>query len=203
MRLMRSHIALTVSLMTIGCGAPMPLSPRMSFFVTSTGLGDGGNLGGIAGADAHCQQLAASVGSARTWHAYLSTPGPPPVNARERIGAGPWFNAAGTQIAANVEQLHRDGHLLTRDTLLTEEGERVPSLTHDMLTGSTDNGYLVPSATCQAWASNGPGGARVGHADRRAGAEESWNSAHTTSGCSAKALHTALGAGLFYCFAID
>lgn len=207
-RIVRGHIALTVSLLTIGCGAPEPPSPQMSFFVTSKGLGDGGNLGGIAGADAHCQQLAAAVGSSRTWHAYLSAPGAPPINARERIGTGPWFNAAGTHIAASVDELHRGDQTLTRETLLTERGKKVSPLTHDMLTGSTEDGHLVPGArdaTCHAWTSNDGGGARVGHHDRRVSVEgsRSWNSAHTTDGCSAKALDAALGAGLFYCFAID
>ena len=207
-RLIRSHIALTVSLLTIGCGAPGPPSPQMTFFVTSKGLGDGGNLGGIAGADAHCQQLAAAVGSSRMWHAYLSAPGAPPVNARERIGTGPWFNVAGTQISANVDELHRDDHTLTNETLLTEQGKKVPPLTHDMLTGSTEDGHLVlgaRDATCHAWTSNDGGGARVGHHDRSVSVEgsRSWNSAHTTGGCSAKALDAALGSGLFYCFAID
>lgn len=202
----RLQTALTVSLLAIGCGGPKPRSPQMSFFVTSKGLGDGGNLGGIAGADAHCQQLAVAAGSSRTWRAYLSAPATPPIHARDRIGSGPWFNAAGTQIAANVDALHRDGNRLTRDTALTELGEKVPNVRHDMLTGSTEDGHLMPGArdaTCHGWTSNSTGSARVGHSDRRVNVRESWNSAHDTDGCSAKALDAKLGAGLFYCFAID
>lgn len=203
----RRYIAVTVFLLSIGCGAT-PTSPQMSFFVTSQGLGRGGDLGGIAGADTHCQQLAAAVGSHRTWHAYLSAPGSSPVNARERIGSGPWFNAVGTQIAANIDDLHRNNGALTRETLVTEQGKKVAAMTHDMLTGSTEDGRLMTGArdsTCHAWTSRDTGGARVGHSDRAVSVEESrsWNSAHTTDGCSAKALDTALGAGLFYCFAVD
>jgi hypothetical protein len=197
-------IVFAASLLIASCGAPKPPSPQMSFFVTSTGLSDGGNLGGIPGADGHCQRLAAAVGSSRTWRAYLSAPGTPAVNAGERIGHGPWFNAAGIQIAANLAELHGDGAAMTRETLLTEHGSKVPSATHDMLTGSTEDGRLVPSGTCQGWTSNGAGAARVGHSDRVMSIEESrsWSSAHST-GCSAKAMRAELGAGLFYCFAID
>ena len=204
----RRLLTAAISLLTTGCGAPTQPSPNMSIFVTSVGLGDGGNLGGIAGADAHCQRLAAAVGSSRTWHAYLSAPGTSPIHARDRIGRGPWFNAAGVQVAANLEELHHDDQTLSRETLLTEEGRKVPGATHDMLTGSTTDGQLVAGArdaTCDGWTSNSTGGARVGHHDRATSVEglRSWNSAHTTSGCSAKALDAALGAGLFYCFAIE
>ncbi len=148
--------------------------------------------GGIAGADAHCQKLAAAVGSTRTSPAYLSAPGTQPIHARDRIGHGPWFNAAGVQVAANLEGLPHDDQTLSRETLLTEEGRKVPGATHDMLTGSTTDGQSVPGprdATCQFWTSNGTGGARVGHHDRATSVEgsRSWNSAHTTNGCSAKA----------------
>lgn len=204
----RRLVAAGISLLMTGCGVPARPSSNMSIFVTSRGLGDGGNLGGIAGADAHCQSLAAAVGSTRTWHAYLSAPGTRPIHARDRIGSGPWFNAAGVQVAANLEGLHHDDQTLSRDTLLTEEGRKVPGATHDMLTGSTTDGQLVPGlrdATCHGWTGNGTGGARVGHHDRATSVEgsRSWNSAHTTNACSAKTLDAALGAGLFYCFALE
>lgn len=205
---MRRHLAVIILLMSIGCGTPKATSPLMTFFVTSKGLGNGGNLGGLAGADTHCQQLGAAVGSHHTWRAYLSSPGPRPVNARERIGSGPWFNAAGAQIAANLDELHDNGGRLTRETVLTEQGKRVASVTHDMLTGSTEDGHLMTGAqdaTCHGWTSSDAGGARVGHSDRAVSVEESrsWNSAHTVGGCGAKALDNALGAGMFYCFAVD
>lgn len=195
-------------LVATACGGSKRPSPSMSIFVTSTGLRHGGNLGGIAGADAHCQRLAAAAGSFRTWHAYLSAPGTPPIHARDRIGHGPWFNASGVQVAVDLKGLHQDEQALSRETLLTERGQRVPREVHDMLTGSSIDGYLFPGArdaTCHGWTSDSTGGARVGHHDRALSVEgsRSWNSGHTTNGCSPKALGAALGAGLFYCFAID
>jgi hypothetical protein len=197
----RSHVLWAASLVTLACATPQPPSPQMSFFVTSRGLGDGGNLGGIGGADRHCQQLASAVGSSRIWRAYLSAPEPAAVNARDRIGTGPWINAAGIEIAASLDQLHRDNSMLTRETLLTEQRVKVSTQMHDMLTGSTAEGTLMPGArdaTCHGWASHDGGGARVGHHDRAVSIEQSrsWNSAHTTDGCSARALDANLGAGL-------
>jgi hypothetical protein len=193
-------------------------APRqpMSFFVTSVGSGDGGNLGGLAGADAHCQTLAAAVGrGASTWHAYLSqaAAGPlPQVNARDRIGDGPWFNAAGTVIAWNVEDLHEDRNNIRKPTALNEKGEQVNGVgdqpnQHDMLTGSDSTGRLVPGSaaltTCNNWTSNSTGNAMLGHHDRLGGPNASWNSVHSSRGCGQQDLVATGGNGLFYCFAIN
>ena len=200
--------------------APAPPQP-MSFFVTSVGRGDGANLGGLAGADAHCQQLAAAVGAGnKTWHAYLSTNGPggAAVNARDRIGQGPWYNAKGARIAQNVADLHGDtieqarlGNNLSRSTVLTEKGGTINGLgdtpnTHDMLTGSQPDGRAYTDAadhTCQNWTSNSTGTAQLGHFDRTGGGNTSWNSAHGSRGCSPPNLVATGGAGLFYCFAAN
>jgi hypothetical protein len=186
------------------------VSTAMSFFVTSTGRGFGGNLGGLAGADAICLQRAAAVGRGdRLWHAYLSAPsssGTPAVHARDRIGRGPWVNAQGIQIAASVEELHTDGVNLTRDTALTEGGQYVAPTRHDILTGSNPDGTLAISgdATCGGWTSHGEGRAMVGHHNRSGGGRgDSWNSAHLSRGCSQAALRASLGDGLLYCFAAD
>ena len=192
----------------------------MSFFVTSVGVGDGANLGGLAGADAHCQKLAAAVGAGdRTWHAYLSTSasdGKPAVNARDRIGAGPWFNAKGGKVAQGLADLHGDtlelarlGNTLTRVTALTEKGEPVKGVgdnpnQHDMLTGSQADGKAFTDSadhTCKNWTSNGDGVAQLGHHDRTGGPNTSWNSVHPSRGCSQANLVATGGAGLFYCFA--
>jgi hypothetical protein len=190
----------------------------MSFFVTSVGLGDGANLGGLAGADAHCQALATAVGSGNlTWRAYLSTTaagGQGPVNARDRIGTGPWFNATGAVIAWNVAELHgdfeRDRNNVRKPTALNERGEQVSGAgdqpnQHDILTGSDSHGRALigaaPVSTCNNWTSNGEGRAMVGHHDRLGGANASWNAVHLTNGCSQENLVSTGGAGLFYCFA--
>jgi hypothetical protein len=196
-----------------GCdgGASQP-RPAMGFFITSVGLGDGGNLGGIEGADAHCQKLASAVGAGqRTWRAYLSAPataGRPAINARDRIGTGPWFNAKGVAVANSVRGLHADGGALGFPNSVTESGATVPVNIHDMLTGSNPDGTLAsvtPDLTCRGWTSDSVGLAMVGHYDRRGGGErpDSWNSAHRSAGCSAKALDSTGGAGLFYCFAVN
>lgn len=194
----------------------------MTFFVTSVGVGDGANLGGLAGADRHCQQLAAAVGAGNhTWHAYLSTQAmgnQPAVNARDRIGAGPWYNAKGAQIAKDVADLHGDtleqarlGNNLGKQTALTEKGEinngagDTPNR-HDMLTGSQTDGRAYNDGadhTCNGWTSNGAGTAQLGHSDRNGGGNTSWNSAHPSRGCSQDNLVSTGGAGLFYCFAIN
>lgn len=197
---------------------------KMSFFVTSVGVGDGGNLGGLKGADAHCQKLAAAAGfGATTWRAYLSATAQgrePAVNARERIGTGPWYNAKGTLIARTISELHGDtleeAHGSNRIFVLhaiDQKGERVNStgspgpLQHDMLTGSHTDGraYVVADGdrTCRNWTSSKQGAAQVGHHDRTGWPNTSWNSAHATRGCSQEDLVAAGGAGLFYCFAID
>jgi hypothetical protein len=186
------------------------VAPGMSFFVTSTGRGFGGNLGGLAGADAICRQRAAAVGrEERAWRAYLSAPasaGAPAVHARDRIGRGPWVNALGVQIAGNVEELHGASVNLTGETALTEAGSHVAPGRHDILTGSNPDGTLVTSgdATCGGWTSHDDGRAMVGHHNRSGGGRgDSWNSAHLSRGCSQAALRASLGDGLFYCFAAD
>jgi hypothetical protein len=181
----------------------------MSFFVTSVGL-DGGNLGGLEGADAHCQQLAEAAGSSgKTWKAYLSAEG---VNARDRIGAGPWQNVKGQPIALDVANLHSDSDNFTKITALTEKGEMVPGFgdstnTHDILTGSDDDGMLMSGKTCNDWTSNSEGTAMLGHSDEGGPPQfsgvESWNSAHESQGCSMDALKGTGGAGQFYCFAAN
>jgi len=182
------------------------------FFVTSRGLGRGGNLGGLAGADAHCQALAKAEGSAdHTWRAYLSTMATgtaPAVNARDRIGKGPWYNALGDRIAVNVEQLHRGKNAIDVENAVTERGDPVKLETHDILTGSRPDGTAFPGTgdlTCSNWTSSSKGRAQVGHYDRMGQdpRETSWNSAHASRGCSQQDLEATGGSGLFYCFAID
>ncbi len=190
----------------------------MSFFVTSAGPGRGADLGGLSGADAQCQALAAAVGAGnRTWRAYLSqqpTANVPGVNARDRIGQGPWRNAKGVMIATDVEQLHSSNNI-NKQTALTERGEPINGRgdtpnRHDVLTGSQPNGTFIAGdvdTTCGNWTRSGEGSAMVGHHDRT-GLDESvpaksWNSSHLTRGCSADAIKSTGGAGLFYCFAAD
>ena len=189
--------------------------PAMGFFVTSTSIGDGGNLGGLAGADAHCQALASAAGGGnRTWAAYLSTQGNGAVNARDRIGSGPWANANGLIMATNVESLHYDNSNLNWEFSLDENGNQFASRIdgdpdfseHDMLTGSQINGTAFPAGqdqTCSNWTSNGEGSARVGHADRYSTPGSPWNSSHGTPGCTQENLVAVGGAGLLYCFATD
>lgn len=186
-----------------------------TFFVTSRGLGTGGDLGGLAGADAHCAALATAEGAGdHTWRAYLSTSATatePAVNARDRIGTGPWYNAEGLLIAANLGELHRDASRLTKETAVTERLDPVNGVgdepnRHDILTGSRPDGTAFPAAddlTCRNWTSSGAGRAQVGHHDRRGLAEgvDSWNSVHASRGCSQSDLEGTGGAGLFYCFA--
>ena len=185
----------------------------LGFFITSAGSGDGANLGGIAGADAICQKLAAAAGAGnRTWRAYLSgVENGKPVNARDRIGPGPWFNAKGVQIAANVAELHSEASKTGKEGSLTEKGATVNGRgdtpnTHDMLTGSQLDGTAFTDGedhTCNNWASNSTGSAQLGHHDRQGGGANptSWNSAHASKGCSQANLVGTGGAGLFYCFA--
>jgi hypothetical protein len=193
----------------VGHGQAAP-HPSMSFFITSTGRGFGGNLGGLAGADARCQQLAAAVGRGeRTWRAYLSAPaasGQPAVHARDRIGSGPWFNANGVEVASSVAQLHSDDNALDAGTSLTEKGTVVAPGRHDILTGSNADGMLAAGSrdtTCQGWTSHIEGRAMLGHHNRSGGGQDptSWNAAHLSRGCSQSALRASLGDGLFYCFA--
>jgi hypothetical protein len=184
---------------------------NMSFFVTSSGPGKGADLGGIAGADKHCQTLAESAGArGKTWHAYLSQPGSagqPAVNARDRIGRGPWTNAKGVVVARSVEELH-GGNNLTKETDLTEKGDS-PSL-HDVITGSRMDGTAFPAGddtTCGNYTKAGAGAVQLGHLDRRGltddEAARSWNSSHPSRGCSQDNLRSTGGAGLLYCFAVN
>jgi|SRR5579871_922312 len=194
----------------------------MSFFVTSVGSGKGADLGGLAGADAHCQMLAQAAGAGnKTWHAYLSTQasnGQAAVNARDRIGSGPWYNSRGQMVAKNVADLHGDtleaarlGNNLTKATAFTEKNEGIKGFgdtpnTHDMLTGSQPDGRAYSDSadhTCKNWTSSSDGTAQLGHFDRTGGGNTSWNSAHPSRGCSQENLVSTGGAGLFYCFAVN
>ena len=181
----------------------------MTFFVTSAGPGDGANLGGLAGADAHCQQLAEAAGATgKTWHAYLSTDAE---NARDRIGSGPWHNSAGTLIAENVDALHSDANAISKETGLSETGATINGRgdepnRHDILTGSNADGTAAPE-TCENWSANGAGSASVGHHDRMGMRDDapskSWNMSHPSRGCSQSDLQGTGGDGLFYCFAAN
>ena len=207
-------------------------STLMTFFVTSEPMGNGGNLGGLAGADAHCQQLAAAAGAgAKTWRAYLSTqerPGQPAVNARDRIGNGPWYHSK-ERVADYLNrrlsrplvksQIHGDtlleaqrGSNMSKEFALTEKGDLVNGIgdplptRHDILTGSQPDGRAFPPGvdrTCNNWTSSGAGSAQVGHSDRIGNGNQSWNSSHATTGCSQNDLVSWGGAGLFYCFAVE
>jgi hypothetical protein len=193
-------------------GTSSSQDPQVSFFITSVGSGNGADLGGLEGADQHCQMLASAVDAGdRTWHAYLSTTGADGVDARDRIGAGPWYNFNGVMVAEDLEQLHGDNNL-TKETVLTENGEMVngrgddPNM-HDILTGSQLDGTASSAAgdtTCANWTSSGEGSALVGHHDRQGGGDNptSWNSAHGSRGCSQEDLQGTGGNGFFYCFAI-
>jgi hypothetical protein len=194
-----------------------PANP-MTFFVTSTGTGKGADLGGLQGADRHCQTLAQAAGAgSRTWRAYLSTSasgGAPAVNARDRIGRGPWQNAKGVVIARDLNELHGTNNL-TKQTAITERGEVVsgrgdPVNMHDILTGSTADGRALSGdkdTTCGNWTKSGDGAAMVGHHDRMGLRDDepsrSWNSSHPSRGCSPDNLRASGGAGLFYCFAAN
>jgi hypothetical protein len=220
----RSHFVLAaVSAIVAGSiavTAQNPPAAPMTFFVTSVGSGDGANLGGLAGADAICQKLAAASGSpgagGRMWQAYLSTQGANAVNARDRIGSGPWANVKGQVVAKDVAHLHGDtvelaqlGNNLSRTTVLTEKGEPIKGAgdtpnQHDILTGSTSAGRAFPPGddrTCNNWTSNSTGTAQLGHFDRTGGGNTSWNSAHPSKGCSQPNLVSTGGAGYLYCFA--
>ena len=213
-----------VSALAVGAGAVVAQDapatpPPMGFFITSVGLGDGGNLGGLEGADAHCQSLAAAVGAGdRTWRAYLSTQATdqqPAVNARDRIGNGPWHNSRGFMIAADLDLLHYDNSAINHTHALTEKATAVASRAmnnlpnqHDILTGSTLDGRAIAGdadATCSNWTSNDAGAAMVGHHDRYRFETlgSPWNAAHLSRGCSEEALLATGGAGQFYCFAAD
>lgn len=214
----RTLLGLTVIGLALGGGSTRVSTQTqpLGFFITSVGKGDGANLGGLAGADAHCQSLAAAAGAGgRTWRAYLSATaaaGQPAVNAKDRIGSGPWYNAKGVAVAQNVADLHNDATTkLGKENSLTEKGAVVngrgdtPNM-HDILTGSNLDGTLATGTgdtTCGNWTSNGTGSALVGHHDRQGGGANpnSWNSAHPSKGCSQPNLVATGGNGFFYCFA--
>jgi hypothetical protein len=218
----RSTILASATIFALTCSAQAqqqpPQSPNMTFFVTSIGLGKGADLGGLQGADAYCQTLATRAGAgAKTWRAYLSTQGAGAVNARDRIGNGPWQNFKGDVIAQNVDDLHGDGNKMGMQTSLTERGTMTPGVgwspnVHDVLTGSQPDGRAFAAGedrTCNNWTSSAQGAAMVGHIDRKGLRDDvpskSWNSSHPSrgpgGGCSQSDLVSTGGAGLFYCFA--
>jgi hypothetical protein len=220
--------AAAVAALLAACATPAPTSGPLGFFITSVGSGKGADLGGIAGADAHCQKLGAAAGAgSKVWRAYLSVPGKfpvaatatavavpgvPSVDARDRIGAGPWFNAKGALIARDIAHLH-NGNSLNKDTALDERGMLVKGRgdtpnEHDILTGSRADGKAFApqtDTTCKAWTSSTDGSAIVGHHDRTGpvpeGWAQSWNFSHQSAGCSQEALVRTGGSGRFYCFA--
>ena len=218
-----ARLSLLASGALLALGASLSAQQNaMTFFVTSAGIGKGADLGGLAGADRHCQSLAQAAGAGgKTWHAYLSTQGSGAVNARDRIGKGPWQNVKGVVIAKDVSDLHSVHNNLTKQTALTEKGEMVPSPPedttnrHDILTGSQPDGTSFSGdkdMTCGNWTkSYGDGSAMVGHVNRRglddSPAAKSWNSSHASrgpdGGCSQMDLNSTGGAGLLYCFAAN
>lgn len=222
----KNHLALcatmfvsTIWAMSAHAQSQPPQFPDVTFFITSKGGPDGANFSGIEGADKHCKALATKAGAGdKVWRAYLSTQsegGKAAINARDRIGTGPWQNVEGLQIAANVDDLHSDKNKIDRLTGLSERGRRIPSRLyvvnqHDILTGSTPEGRAFPAGedmTCGNWTKNGEGKAQIGHFDRMSGRTgplaKSWNSAHGSRGCSLAKLQSSGGAGLIYCFAAE
>jgi hypothetical protein len=199
----------------IGFGYASAQDSSMSFFLTSKGPGDGANLGGLESADAHCQMLAESAGAGgKTWRAYLSTSGGDSINARDRIGSGPWTSANGVQVASDIADLHSDSNKLSKENSISESGDVINGRgdspnRHDILTGSNLDGTALSDDqdhTCRNWTYNGSdGSAQVGHHDRTGGGANptSWNSAHGSRGCSQSDLQGTGGDGLYYCFATD
>lgn len=220
---LRCGMVASIALLAVGCGgaevkqsSAQAKQPNMGFFITSVGSGKGADFGGLAGADKHCQSLAAAAGAGgRTWRAYLSSSasaGGQAVNARDRIGSGPWHNAKGVVIANNVAELHGNNNL-NKQTALTEKGAVVNGRgdtpnRHDILTGTQPDGTAFAGdkdMTCGNWTRSGEGSAVVGHHDRvgldDSAPAKSWNSSHPSRGCSDEALRGTGGAGLIYCFA--
>lgn len=220
------HVAVAAAVLSVAILAtssqaqqPPPQFPDMTFFITSAGGPQGANFGGLEGADRHCQTLAAKAGAGgKTWRAYLSTQavgGATAVNARDRIGKGPWVNARGVQIATSVEDLHSANNKIAPETSVAETGRLIPSRLytvnqHDILTGTQADGTAFPpdkDMTCGNWTKSGEGSAMVGHADRMGLRDDmpskSWNTSHPSRGCDLPALVTTGGAGLLYCFAAD
>jgi hypothetical protein len=216
----RTAVLVSAAIAMLSAAAPaVAQQSSMSFFVTSAGPGNGANLGGLEGADRHCQTLAAAAGAgARTWRAYLSTQGAGAANARDRIGRGPWVNAKGATIAKDVAELHGTNNL-TKQTALSEKGDMINGRgdqpnRHDILTGSTEEGRAFPpdkDMTCKNWTSGTEGSAMVGHSDRIGlrddAPSKSWNSSHPSrgagGGCTQADLRSTGGDGLFYCFAVN
>ena len=212
-------LGMTAALLSLGLsGAAQAQQSNMTFFLTSAGPGKGGDLGGVEGADRHCQALAQAAGAgSHTWHAYLSTQGANAINARDRIGRGPWRNAKGEVIAQSVDDLHSANNKINKQTALSEKGEPINGRTdtpnrHDVLTGSQPDGRAFAAGddrTCGNWSKSGQGSAMVGHHDRQGlrddDASKSWNSSHLSrgpdGGCSQADLRSTGGDGLFYCFA--
>lgn len=226
-RLFSTVAALSICAVVVTGSAQSASDEKMSFFITSAGPGNGADLGGLAGADAHCSKLAKASGSSRTWAAYLSTSmvvdrsdGRPykitdGISARDRIGKGPWYNANGVMIAEDLDALHSADANISKETALDENGNAVNARgdkpnKHDILTGSDSNGHFSTAGgdtTCGNWTNSGEGSAIVGHHDR-AGLNESrnmvsWNSSHGSRGCGEEDLPKSGGAGLFYCFAVE
>lgn len=218
----RSSAGVLISLLigaAVMASAAQAKPATMSFFVTSVGMGNGADLGGLEGADAHCQSLAKAAGAKKNhWRAYLSTTAPggdAGVNARDRIGKGPWRNVKGVVVAKNVDELHSKSSKVNKLTALTEKGETVSGRgdavnTHDILTGSDPSGNYATAGgdtTCSNWTSSTEGSAILGHHDRLGTKDtrhmKSWNSSHGSRGCSQDGLKSTGGAGLFYCFAAD
>ncbi len=217
---LRLSLSVTAVIALAGAVPVAAQQAGMSFFITSVGSGNGGDLGGLAGADAHCQKLAAAAGSTgKTWRAYLSTQGEKAVNARDRIGKGPWFNAKGVAVAKSLDDLHGDSNNLTKETALSEKGEVISGRgdtpnRHDILTGSQPDGTAFAAGedrTCSNWTSSTKGAAMVGHHDRMGLNDlppaKSWNSSHPSrgpgGGCAQTDLRGTGGDGLFYCFATN
>ena len=218
LRIQRVFLLLPVAVLGVSLSTPAVSQNAMSFFLTSANPGQGADLGGLAGADAYCEKLAAAVNAGgKNWRAYLSTTASgstPAVNARDRIGRGPWHNAKGVLVAASVDELH-GANMLNKETALTEKGEVVsgrgdPVNMHDILTGSAPDGRVAMASgdtTCGNWSQSGAGSAVVGHHDRMglddSAPAKSWNASHGTRGCGMDALKATGGAGLFYCFAAN
>jgi hypothetical protein len=204
---MRTGTALAALACACIAGGAAAQDGRMSYFITSVNPGNGADLGGLEGADAYCATLAEAAGvTGKTWRAYLSTTAE---NARDRIGSGPWYNAAGSEVAADLEVLHSDMNNLTKESSVDETGAVVNGRgdepnRHDILTGSNADGTFS-GASCEDWTSSGDGSATVGHHDRIGGGDNptSWNAAHGSRGCGLEALRGTGGDGLYYCFAID
>jgi len=214
---LRHRLMAIAAILLVASGAIAASGLRHAFFITSVGVGNGADLGGLAGADKHCESLAAAAGAGnRDWRAYLSTQaleGGQAVNARDRIGTGPWRNAKGVAIAKSVEKLHGENSL-TKETALSEKGEVINGRgdkpnRHDILTGSLSDGRAPgpeKDLTCSNWTQSGEGAALVGHHDRIGLRDDapsrSWTSSHPSRGCSQEALRSSGGDGLLYCFAV-